>query len=93
MFRRFWLWVWRKIDGKKLTAVLSTIAGYGVSYTQQLFPLGVPTGLTPPLPAYIPWEPLLYILSILGVSVGAGHKIVKARRRRIEQQKEKDGDK
>lgn len=82
MFRRFWLWIWRKIDGAKLAAVLGTIAGYGVGYAQQLFPYGLPTGLTPPLPAYIPWEPLLQILALLGLSVGAGHKIVKARARK-----------
>lgn len=89
--RRFWLWIWRRIDGKKLTATLSAMAGYGLAQLVVMFPLGFPTGLNPPLPAFIPWEPLLYILSLLGVSVGAGHKIVKARRRR-EQQNGKDGN-
>ncbi|MBK8233008.1 MAG: hypothetical protein IPK72_21095 [Candidatus Eisenbacteria bacterium] len=88
--RSFWLWIWRRIDGKKLAATLSAMAGYGIAQLVVMFPLGFPTGLNPPLPAYIPWEPLLTLLSLLGVSVGAGHKIVKARRNREKQQNEKD---
>lgn len=93
MFSRVWLWIWRKMNGAKLAAVLGTIAGYGVGYAQTLWPLGVPTGLVPPLPQYIPWEPMLQILAILGVSIGAGHKVIKSRRRRQTNKPEKDGEK
>lgn len=75
--KAFWLWLWGKIDGKKLSHVLAIIAGYGLAAAQAAFPLGIPTGL--PWFPFIPWEPFLEILAILGIGIGAGHKVLKAR--------------
>lgn len=73
--KKFWLALWKKIDGKKLSHVLAILAGYGLAAAQAAFPLGIPTGL--PWFPFIPWEPFLQILAILGLSVAGGHKVVK----------------